>query len=173
MSIFSDYARKVRSTTGMWVVSITTVTMGGLCVLHPEFLQRLLSYLGISPLLVSQRAIVATIYLIGALIVLLQVLLHVKKLESSKNETDINVRLEKMREKILVLVSQNRRLRDRQLSELAGIGIRLTSYHLHELKNVGFIVSSNGANERSQEVETWDIELLGRKYLSRHSLIRQ
>ena len=137
---------------------------------RPDFLKSLLSYLGISPLLLVHWSVVATIFLAGALIVFLLIFIYFKKLKSKKKETNINVRLEKMREKILVLVSQNRRLQDSQLSELAGIGAPLASYHLHKLKDAGFIGSSFGVSERSRDVEIWDIELLGRKYLSRHGL---
>ena len=79
--------------------------------------------------------------------------------------------LEEIREKILVLVSQNERRHDAQIAELAGVTKQLATLHLHELRAEKFVSSSFGLDENSYRVDVWFVEQHGRKYLSHHGLL--
>lgn len=80
-------------------------------------------------------------------------------------------RLEELREKILVIVSQNERIHDAQIAELAGVEKQLATLHLHELRSAKFVCSKFGLDEDSYQVSVWFIEQPGRKYLSEYGLL--
>ncbi|QLH49733.1 MAG: hypothetical protein HWD57_08020 [Candidatus Accumulibacter cognatus] len=82
-----------------------------------------------------------------------------------------NERLEELREKILVIVSQNDLLNDAQIAELAGVSKQVATLHLHELRSTKFVRSSFGLDENSYEVSVWFLEQPGRKYLSENELL--
>ncbi len=89
-----------------------------------------------------------------------------KKLDDSHGQ-----RLEEIREKILIVVSQQEGLHDTQIAELANLGKQLTTLHLHELREAKFVRSGFGLDDNSYEVDIWFIEQHGRKYLSHHGLL--
>jgi len=80
-------------------------------------------------------------------------------------------RLEELREKILLLVSQTERLHDAQIAELAGISKQLVTLHLHDLRDAKLVRSAFGLDDRSYQVDVWFIEQPGRKYLFQHGLL--
>ena len=80
-------------------------------------------------------------------------------------------RLEEIREKILVFISQNERLHDAQIAELAGISKQLATLHLHELRELEYVSSSFGLNENSYQVDIGFVEQPGRKYLLQYGLL--
>lgn len=82
-----------------------------------------------------------------------------------------NHRLEELREKLLVIVSQNERSHDAEIANIAGVSKPLATLHLHELKNANLVRSSFGLDDDSYEVTVWFIEQLGLKYLDSHGLL--
>lgn len=80
-------------------------------------------------------------------------------------------RLDELREKILVIVSQNERLHDAEIADIAGVSKQLATLHLHELRSASLVRSSFGLDEDSYEVTVWFLEQLGRKYLDSHGLL--
>nr|MDP2192033.1 hypothetical protein [Rhodoferax sp.] len=79
--------------------------------------------------------------------------------------------LEKLREKILVLVAQHERLHDAQIAEEIGVSKQLATLHLQELKTANFVSSHFALDEDSRRVDAWFIEQPGRKYLLNHGLL--
>ena len=179
MSALDDYARKVLPTTGAWVVASATATIGVVSVSLPEYLQRVWPDLRVPPLLLFQWSIAATIFLLGSFVVLVLVLRHINELKSNAvsvatpvpEEIDISIPLEKLKEKILVVVSQNDRLHDAEVATAAGVSKQLATLHLHELRNSKFVRSALSLDENSYEVTVWFVEHTGRKYLSNHGLL--
>ncbi|MDP2760705.1 MAG: hypothetical protein Q8O64_09950 [Sideroxyarcus sp.] len=82
-----------------------------------------------------------------------------------------NERLEELREKILVIVSQNDRLHDAEIATIAGVSKQLATLHLHELRSAKLVRSSFGLDEDSYEVTIWFLEQPGRQYLSDNGLL--
>lgn len=80
-------------------------------------------------------------------------------------------RLEELKEKILVIVSQNDRLHDAEIAAIAGVSKQLATLHLHELRSANLVRSNFGLDEDSYEVTIWFLEQPGRKYLSDNGLL--
>lgn len=99
---------------------------------------------------------------------------HVAEMEKFADKIPLvtyGERLEELREKILVLVAQTKRLHDAQIAEIAGVTKQLATLHLHELREVKFVRSSFGLDENSYQVDVWFVEQPGRKYLSNYGLL--
>ena len=82
-----------------------------------------------------------------------------------------NHRLEELREKILAIVSQNDRLHDAEIADIARVSKQLATLHLHELRSANLVRSSFAIDDDSYEVTVWFVEQLGRKYLHDHGLL--
>ena len=76
-------------------------------------------------------------------------------------------RLEEVREKILVLLSQHESLEAEEISNLLSIGTQLAAFHLEELKNSDMAKDYFGFGIPTY----WGIVQGGRAYLVRHGLL--
>ena len=92
-------------------------------------------------------------------------------------ETAVNVKkkLEKIRESVLLTISNNPNIVDAEVAELLSIGTDVAKFHLKELRKIKFskvahIQSSDWENIPYRE--EWSTDHLGRKYLMHHKLIK-
>lgn len=84
--------------------------------------------------------------------------------EKEKSHSD---RLEEVREKILVALTQHEELEAEQISRLLNIGSQLATFHLEELKNSDMVNDYYAVGSPVY----WGIIQGGRAYLVRHGLL--
>ena len=92
-------------------------------------------------------------------------------------DTAVNVKkkLEKIRESMLLAISNNPNLIDAEVAVLLSIGIDVVKFHLEELRKIKFlkVIHIQGSTwENIPYREEWLTEHLGQKYLVRHKLIK-
>lgn len=85
-------------------------------------------------------------------------------LEKEKSQSD---RLEEIKEKILVLLTQNEELEAKQISRMLSIGSQLATFHLEELKGAEMVNDYYAVGSPVY----WGIIQGGRAYLVRHGLL--
>ncbi|NTW64650.1 MAG: hypothetical protein HGA46_11405, partial [Chlorobiaceae bacterium] len=96
-------------------------------------------------------------------------------LEEQLSKTRDANALEEVREKILLLVSQNENITDAQVAGAVGVGVQVATFHLMELEKIKFIQSSHIAGSdwaREKSRTEWYVMQPGRSYLVSHSLIK-
>ena len=96
-------------------------------------------------------------------------------LEEQLTETQNKSSLEEVREKILILISQNKKITDAQVAQAVGVGEQLATFHLKELEKEDFVhasytMGSEWAGIRSRT--EWYITQAGRSYLVTHGLLQ-
>ena len=77
-------------------------------------------------------------------------------------------RLEEVREKILVLLSQSDGLADQEVAHVVGVGSQVASFHLQELQTAGMIRCTLRVGQRSTP---WHLSHEGRRYLVTNGLV--
>lgn len=78
------------------------------------------------------------------------------------------VRLEKVREEILVALSQRDGLADQQLAQDVGVGQQVAAFHLQELQSAGMVRCTLRVGQR---FTPWHLSHEGRRYLVAHGLV--
>ncbi|MFA7382900.1 MAG: hypothetical protein WC001_05570 [Desulfurivibrionaceae bacterium] len=85
---------------------------------------------------------------------------------------DIKIRLEPLREKLLAIVAVNKLPRDSQIAEVAEISEQLVTFHLNELKSMGLVGSQFNLDEYMMEATAWSVRQAGLAYLHYHGLLK-
>jgi len=99
----------------------------------------------------------------------------IKELEEQLSADQGAGRLEELREKILILVSQHENITDAQVARAVSISEQLATFHLKELEKMEFVhcsytMGSDWTGERSRT--EWYIMQPGRSYLVSHGLLQ-
>jgi DNA-binding transcriptional ArsR family regulator len=84
-------------------------------------------------------------------------------------------RLDDVRERILVLLSEQPEVSDEEIAQLVQVGPQLASYHLEELKKTKYVhvAHFSGSDWTGERPRTeWSIAQAGRAYLHIYGLLR-
>lgn len=99
----------------------------------------------------------------------------IRGLEEQISQAHDKMSLEEVREKILVLVSQNKEITDAEVASAIGVGEQLAIFHLKELEKADFVQAryrrgNDLTGERSRN--EWFVTQDGRGYLVSHGFLQ-